>query len=181
MAQFFQHDPKGEYICTIISPFPPFLLPSTSPSIFHFDFTTPKSMTMLFLTTLLPFLLPVCAFAAPPLDPTETGGLLFKDLLCIAKTAPVVDEKPVNETAEVQRPKTTCTYQVNYKMNTYYLFGDNWNVTKDTLKASCEKGRSRVLNHWSYREWKDESGDHFCAKVRPAYYDLGLKQWTDRR
>jgi cobalamin biosynthesis protein CobT len=109
------------------------------------------------------------------MDPAENDVYNLKDVFRSIgaqanKTALIADEsdsneKPANETAEVKRPTTTCTYQVNYKMNTYYLFGDNWNVTKDTLKKSCEKGRSRVLNHWSYREWQDQNGTHFCAKV----------------
>jgi hypothetical protein len=137
---------------------------------------------MLFITNLLLVLLSACALAAPPIDPARNETTTFNDIfrtlgaaqakaakkaaLIAAETASI--EKPANETAEVKRPTTTCTYQVNYKMNTYYLFGDNWNVTKDTLKKSCEKGRSRVLNHWSYREWQDQNGAHFCAKVSPV-------------
>lgn len=134
---------------------------------------------MLFLTTLPIILLSACALAAPPSDPPELKlPVTYKEFLEFKhtlekmppKVAPLEYEPnpnfhPVNETEQALRPKTTCTYQVNYKMNTYYLFGDNWNVTKDELKTNCEKGRSRVLNHWSYREWYDDNGKHFCAKV----------------
>ena len=146
---------------------------------------------MFFIATLLLVLLSACALAAPPMVPPEAN---WKEIIRLTnevderakanpafyKPAPV--EKPVNETAaEVKQPTTTCTYQVNYKMNTFYLFGDNWNVTKDTIKKSCEKGTSRVLNHWSYREWNDVNGTHFCAKVnfcgffRGCWYLLRLR------
>jgi hypothetical protein len=145
---------------------------------------------MLFLINLLLVLISVCAFAAPTSDPTETKtGFKILDLARLSKAKvgkdnklPVViqpvygyvpeavpeivpEEKPANETKEVVRPTWACTYQVNYKMNTYYLFGDNWNATKDTIKATCENRPSRLLNHWSYREWTDDDGSHFCAKV----------------
>ena len=135
---------------------------------------------MFFIATLLLVLLSACALAAPPMVPPEAN---WKEIIRLTnevderakanpafyKPAPV--EKPVNETAaEAKQPTTTCTYQVNYKMNTFYLFGDNWNVTKDTIKKSCEKGTSRVLNHWSYREWNDVNGTHFCAKVSFVFF-----------
>jgi hypothetical protein len=112
-----------------------------------------------------------------PWDPTETDLtkiFSWKQLMGLTdlprKPQPEYEPDPfapppVNETELALRPKTTCTYQANYKMNTFYIFGDNWNVTKDELKGSCEKGRSRVLNHWSFREWSNENGTHFCAKV----------------
>jgi hypothetical protein len=144
-----------------------------------------NTTTMRFITNLLLVLLSACALAAPPMDPAKSEGRTLNDIfrsLGVAQAKHVKEakkaaliaaesdssEKPANRTAEAKRPTTTCTYQVNYKMNTYYLFGDNWNATKDTIKASCEKGRSRVLNHWSYREWQDQNGTHFCAKVSCA-------------
>ena len=110
-------------------------------------------------------------FHAPPTeDPTEKKGLSFNDLFPTKpKKAPIVYEplpKDPNELTDAEKaalPKWSCTYQVSYKMLTYFLFGDNWNVSKATIKAACEK--SRTMNHWSYREWQDDNGDHFCAKV----------------
>jgi hypothetical protein len=156
---------------------------------------SPTKMTkMLFLTTLPIILLSACALAAPPFDRPDPEIKLpvnYKEFLefkhTLEKMPPMVapleyepnlNFHPVNETEQALRPKTTCTYQVNYKMNTYYLFGDNWNVTKDELKTNCEKGRSRVLNHWSYREWYDDNGKHFCAKVSFFFFSC-LMQWID--
>ena len=149
---------------------------------------------MLLLTTLPLILLSACALAAPPpplpdfklLDPSKTAEtqpsdpsetkpkktLNWYNIVRLSKLPPKNQPEyepnpdappPVNATELALRPKTTCTYQVNYKQNTYYIFGDNWNATKDEIKNSCEKGR--LLNHWSFREWNDDSGAHFCAKV----------------
>lgn len=134
------------------------------------------------LSNLLLLLLSAGAIAAPTVNPiekkhhnlikvfrlkahAEEAATTPSTVAIIAPEPTIEAEKPENKTLEVVRPKTTCTYQVNYKMQTFYVFGDNWNATKDTIKAACEKGRSRVMDHFSYRNWTDETGTHFCAKV----------------
>lgn len=119
-------------------------------------------------TNILLVLLSVGAIAAPAANSTESVQETLTGLHASTRLQDIVDKLPppppgMTEEEKAALPVTRCTYDVSYKMLTFFLFGDNWNVSKATVKAACE--RHRTMNHWSYNEWTDSAGNHFCAKV----------------